>query len=101
PADVGGGPVDLAGRGPVHVRHAPVQRDGVAAVVAHHALGGAGGAGGVEDVERVGGGHAHALRGRGVAHGALPVEVAARHEVGAGLLALQDHAVGGPVRRLL
>src|SRR5437763_5168860 len=39
PSDVGGRPVDLAGPGVVDVLHAPAQRDGVPAVVAHHALG--------------------------------------------------------------
>jgi len=35
--------------------HRPLQRDHVAAIVAHHALGVAGGTGGIEDVQRIGG----------------------------------------------
>ena len=60
PADVRGRPEDVAGVGVVDVGHAPPQRDGVAAVVAHDALRAAGRARRVEDVERVGGGHGHA-----------------------------------------
>ena len=54
PADVGGGPEDLAGIDAVDVLHRPGERHAVAAVVAHHALGLAGRARGVEDVQRVG-----------------------------------------------
>ena len=61
PADVGGGPVHLPRLDAVEVPHRPFERNQVAAVVAHHALGPPGGARGVEDVERVGGRDRHAI----------------------------------------
>ena len=61
PADVGGRPEDLAGLDAELVPHRPFERDHVAAIVAHDALGLAGRAGGVEDVERIGGGDRHAF----------------------------------------
>ena len=72
PADVGGRPPHLAGIDAVEILHRPFQRDHVAAIVAHHAFGHAGGAGGVEDVERIGGGDRHAVRGLGVFDRVLP-----------------------------
>ncbi len=54
PADVGGGPVGLAGLDVVDRRHRPFERDDIAADVAHHALRHAGRPRGVEDVERIG-----------------------------------------------
>ena len=63
PADIGGGPVHVAGLGVVDVPHGPQQRDGVPAVVAHDALGLAGGARRVEHVERVGRGDGHRVDG--------------------------------------
>ena len=97
PADVGGGPEDLAGLHGVEVLHAPGHGDGVATVVAHHALGDAGGAGGVEDVEGVGGGDRDAGLGLGAGYGRLPVDVAA-FDHGPGFLgAAQDDAVVGLV----
>ena len=61
PADVGGRPEHLARLDAVDVLHRPVERDGVAAVVAHDALGLAGRARGVEDVERIGRRDRHAV----------------------------------------
>ena len=101
PADVRGGPVHLAGADAVDVLHAPVQGDGVAAVVAHHPLGHAGGAGGVEDVERVGGGHRHAVGRFGAVARGAPVEVAAGGERRLGLRPLQDDRPLRLVRRKL
>ena len=63
PADVGRRPEDLAGTDAEDVRHAPLQRDRVPAVVAHDALRNAGRARRVVDVERIGGGHGHAVGG--------------------------------------
>ena len=101
PAHVRGGPVDLAGIDVVDRLHRPLQRHGVAAVVAHHALGLAGGAGGVEDIEGIGGGQRHAVVGLGRLHGLGPVEVAARGQPARRLGALEDDAVVGLVRGLL
>ena len=53
PADVRGGPVHIARVRVVDVRHGPLQRHRVAAIVADHALRLAGGARGVENIERV------------------------------------------------
>jgi len=39
PAEIGGGPHDLAAADPVDVRHAPLQRHRMAALIAHHAFG--------------------------------------------------------------
>ena len=61
PADVRGGPEHLARLDAVEVAHRPFQRDHVAAIVAHDALGLAGRARGVEHVERIGRGDRHAL----------------------------------------
>ena len=61
PADIGSRPEDLAGLDAELVPHRPFQRDHVAAIVAHDALGLAGRAGRVEDVERIGGGDRHAF----------------------------------------
>ncbi len=46
---------------PVDVFHAPLERDEVAAVVAHHAFRNASRAGGVQDVKRIGCGDGNAL----------------------------------------
>ena len=101
PADVGRGPVHLAGLDPVDVLHRPLQRDGVAAVVANHALGLAGGAGGVEDVEGIGGRDRHAVVRLGARHGLHPVDVASLDEVAWCGFALEDDAgarlVGGEI----
>ena len=61
PADIGRRPEHLARLDAELVLHRPFQRDHVAAIVAHHALGLAGRAGRVEDVERIGGEHRHAV----------------------------------------
>ncbi len=60
PADVGAAPPDLAGLDAVEIEHRPFQRDQMAAIVAHDALGNARGAGRVENVERIGRQHRHA-----------------------------------------
>ena len=78
PADVGGRPEHVARVRVVDVRHAPPQRDGVAAVVADDALRHAGRPRRVEDVERVGGGDRHARGRLGAVDQLAPVEVAAR-----------------------
>ena len=96
PADVGGGPIDLARLDAVKVFHGPFERDHVAAVVAHHALRHAGRARGVEHVKRVGGGDRHALRRPAVrprgGDGLGPLLVAAGRHRGVGLRPLQDEA---------
>ena len=80
PAEVGRGPVDLAGLDAVEVAHAPGERDEVAAVVAHDALGIAGGARGVEDVERIGGRERDAVHRRRAGRELGPVVIPARHQ---------------------
>ena len=98
PADVGGRPVHLAGRDVVHVLHAPAQRHGVAAVVAHDALGLAGGARGIENVQRVGRSDRDAFDRRCAGRGFIPVEITARRHRGLGLRARQHDALLGLVR---
>ena len=94
PADVGGGPEHLAGIDAVDVLHRPFERDHVAAIVAHDALGLAGRAGGVEDVERVGGGERHAIdfSAAGARHRFGKIVVAAGDELAGLRLALQHQA---------
>ena len=98
PADVGGRPEDLARIHVVDVLHRPLQRHGMAAVVAHDALGLAGRARGVEDVERVGRGDRHAVGRLRAGERLVPVEIAAADQLGAGLRPGQDDAALGPVR---
>ena len=94
PAHVRRGPEDVAGASVVDVGHAPRQRHGVAAVVAHHALGPARGARGVEDVERIGGGHGDAVDRRGARPWPRPSRRRAAPMVAVGLRALEDDAGG-------
>ncbi len=102
PADIARRPIDLARIGAVEILHRPFERDHVAAIVAHHALGDAGRARGVEDIKRVGGGDGHALAGLGVFDRVLPhfapVVVAAFDQLGLALRALQDQASADLVR---
>ena len=88
PADIGGRPEHLARLDAELVLHRPFERDHVAAIVAHDALGLAGRAGGVEDVERVGGRDRHAVDiarrpPRSRRHLLGIVEVAARRQLAA------------------
>ncbi len=76
PADVGRRPHHVTRTDVVDVRHGPAERDRMAAVVPHHALGRAGGARGVEDVEGVGCCDVHGCRGGGLIHTPVPVEPA-------------------------
>ena len=104
PADIGGRPVHLARLDAVEVLHRPFERDHVAAIVAHHALGPAGGARRVENVERVGRFDGHAIVGRAgvdervIAH-LRPVAVAPGDHRRLRLRALQDEAGVGLVLR--
>ena len=88
PADVRGGPEDVPGLHAVDVPQAPLEGDGVAAVVAHDALGGAGRPRRVEDVERVLRVHRHAGGGRSVRGERRPVAGAPGLEVRPRLLPL-------------
>ncbi len=76
PAHVRRGPEHLARVDVVDGLHGVLQGHGVAAVVAHDALGLPGGAGGVEDVQGIGRLHRHAGRRLGVVHQLVPVQVA-------------------------
>ncbi len=94
PADVGGGPVGIAGLDVVDRRHRPFEGDEVAADVAHHPLGDPGRARRVEDIERIGRGQIGA--GRPLAGGLCrvdqcrPVLVARRVHPRRDLWALKD-----------
>ena len=96
PADIGSGPEHFAGLYAELVFHRPSERDHVAAIVAHDALGLAGGAGGVEDIERIGCGDRHAgdfARSRlGRRDCIRVVDVAAGRKIAVVLRALQDDA---------
>src|SRR6266852_8794905 len=68
PAEVGGGPEDFAGVDAVDVLHAPLERDEMTAVVAHHAFRMSRRSGGIKNVERIGGVDRHTNGRRRVAH---------------------------------
>ena len=102
PADIRRRPPHLARRDAVEILHRPLQRDHVAAIVAHHALGPAGGARRIENVERIGRRDRHAVERRArvdqrmIAH-RRPVAVAAVDQFRFRLRALQDQAGVGLV----
>ena len=104
PADVGRRPEHLARIDAVEILHRPFERDHVAAIVAHHALGAAGRARGVEHIKRVGRLDRHAVIDRArvdqriVAH-LGPVVVAAFDQLGFELRTLQDQTGVGLVGR--
>ncbi len=93
PADVRRRPPDLARFDPVDVRHRPLQRHGVTAVVADDPLRLTRGARRVEDVERIGRGDRNAIGRLGLTHDADPVEVTLGIELRLQLRALQHDAV--------
>ena len=93
PADVRGGPPDVARADVVDVGHRPGQRHRVAAVVAHDALRTPRRTRGVEDVERVGGIDGHRVDGGAAGHRVGPGHVPAVDEVGLDLRPLQDDRV--------
>ena len=99
PTDVGRRPERVARAHAVNARHRPLERDGVAAVVAHDAFRDAGRSRRIEDVERIGRLDGHALDGGGARHEIAPLEVAALHERRRRLRALQDHTALGLVAR--
>ena len=105
PAHVRGAPPDLAGIDAVEVLHRPGERHGIAAIVAHHALGLAGRARRIENVERIGRLHRHAAVRLGGRHRLVPVEIAAFHQRGLGLRPLEHQAardlVPGELDRLV
>ncbi len=92
PADVGGGPVHVAGMGVVDVAHAPQQRDGVPAVVADDSLRSTGRAGGVEHVERVGGRDGHRSTGCAPAISSCQSRSRPDERLARSLVALHDDA---------
>ena len=91
PADVGTGPEHLARLHAIHGLHRVLEGHRMASVVAHGALRVSRRSAGVEDVERIGGGDRHALRGLGALEGLREGKVA-RPELGLVLRALQDDA---------
>ena len=94
PAHIRGRPEDLARINPVEILHGPFERDHMAAIVAHHALGDSRGAGGVEHIERIAGLERHTVgalaRSAGRRHAGGPIVIAARDHGGLRLLALQQ-----------
>ena len=97
PADVGGGPIDLARLDAIEILHRPRERDHVAAIVADDALGNSGRPRSVEDIERIGGGDRHAVVDRAGEHDRLvahlrPIVIAAGDERRLLLRTLQDEA---------
>ena len=101
PPHVRGGEEDLARRHVVDGLHGVGQRHGIAAGIAHHALGLAGGTGGVEDIERIAALDRHAVSRCCPLDQGRPVMVDRRAQLGGVLLALQDHAGLGLVAALL
>ena len=101
PADVGGCPERVAGPEIVDRVHRPVERDQIAAGVAHDALRHARRAGGIENIERIGRGEVGAGRPPARRFGGVdergPVAVARRVHLRPGLRALMDDADGGLV----
>ena len=98
PADIGGGPENIARINVVDRLHGPFQRNHVAAGRAHHAFRLAGGAGGIEDI-----GGVHRIDGNAVRRGGaglkrLPFHITLAERSG-GLFALADHAELGFVGR--
>ena len=104
PADIGRRPIHFTGFDAVEILHRPFERDHVAAIVAHDALGPAGGAGRIENIERVGRRDRHAIVGRAginervIAHRG-PVAVAAFDQCGLHLRPLQNQTCIGLMRR--
>ncbi len=100
PADVGGGPVNIARIHIVNILHGPVQGNDMTAVVPHHAFGFSGGPGSVQDVQRIGGGHRYTVVGLGRCHGFVPVHIATIDHTRRFLGALKNNAFPRPVFRL-
>ena len=102
PADIGSGPPHLARLDAVKILHRPFERDHVAAIVAHHALGTSGRSRGVENVERIGRRDRHAIVDRArvnervIAHG-RPIMIATSDQRGFRLRPLQDETGAGLV----
>ena len=101
PANVRCGPVDISRAGVVNQVHAVAKSDGMAAVVAHNALGFTGGSGRVEDIKRVGGPDRHRVYRPGPANHFTPVEIATFLKRGLSLRALKHNATLGLVVRLI
>ena len=99
PADIGCRPVCIAGIESIDHAHGVPQRDGMPAIVAHHALGAAGRARGVEDIERVGRQDRHAVMRRRGGFSFRQVVVPAGGHFTRALLPLQDQAGVRLVRR--
>src|SRR5207302_2312409 len=92
PADVRRSPKHLAGAEAVDIAHGPLEGDGVAAVIAHDALGHTGGSRRVEDVERIRRRDGHAVDRRRPRRDLAPVEIATGNHRPALLRALEDDA---------
>ena len=76
PADIGRRPENLALTDAIDMRHAPGDGHRMAAILPHHALGGAGGARRVENIERMGRIDRHTLDRLRLCQRVRPVEVA-------------------------
>ena len=99
PADIGCGPIDVAGIDVIDVRHRPLQRHRMAAIVAHHPLRLAGGSRSIEDIERIGRPDRHRRHLIDTIMGGVPFKIAPGHQIGRQRLTLVDHAGCRLVRR--
>jgi hypothetical protein len=97
PADIRSRPHDLACADAIEILHAPLDRDGMTAVIADDPFRNTGRPRGIEDVERVGRGHWHAVHRRGLRVHLLPVQVSSAHKRRRFLRSLEDEALGGLV----
>ena len=93
PADVGCRPVDVPGLDIIDVRHRPLQRHRMPAIVADDAFRLAGGARSVEDVERIGRLDRHRRQLLDPVMRLVPFEITSRHQIGCQRLALVDDAI--------
>ena len=101
PADVGCRPVDVTRLDIIDVRHRPLQRHRVPAIVADNAFRLAGGTRGVEDIERISRLYRHRRQLLYPVMRLVPFEITPCHQIGCQRLALVDDAIVGLVARQL
>ena len=105
PADVRRRPIDVTRIDVIDVRHRPLQRHRMPAIVAHHALWLAGRPGSVEDIKRVRGLDRHRRHLINALMRRVPFHITPVDKIGHQRLALIDHAgirfVGGQLDRFI